>query len=155
MASDGGELGKVKLMTFQRISRIAIGAVLGACLAVPAVAQQRVSIYTAHNANIVERLVPEFEKATGIGADVVKAGSGDIINRARAEAANPKCDVIWSIGAELLEANTELLEPYQPKEAAMIADAFKSQEAEARGISQELGRFGAAAFQESRFHGRR
>ena len=90
------------------------------------VAQQRVSIYTAHTANIVERLIPEFEKATGIKADVVKAGSGDIINRARAESANPKCDVIWSIGAELLEANTDLLEPYQPKEAAMIADAFKT-----------------------------
>jgi iron(III) transport system substrate-binding protein len=34
--------------------------------------------------------------------------------------------VIWSIGAELLEANTDLLERYQPKEAAMIADAFKT-----------------------------
>jgi iron(III) transport system substrate-binding protein len=110
----------------RRISTIAFGAALGACLAVPAVAQQRVSIYTAHTANIVERLIPEFEKATGIKADVVKAGSGDIINRARAEAANPKCDVIWSIGAELLAANTELLEPYQPKESAMIADAFKT-----------------------------
>ena len=95
-------------------------------LTVPAVAQQRVSIYTAHTANIVERLIPEFEKATGIKADVVKAGSGDIINRVRAEAANPKADVIWSIGAELLEANTDLLEAYQPKESAMIADAFKS-----------------------------
>src|SRR5438445_8650214 len=113
-------------MTLHRISTIALGAVLIACLTVPAGAQQRVSIYTAHTANIVERLIPEFERATGINADVVKAGSGDIINRARAEAANPKCDVIWSIGAELLEANTDLLEPYQPKEYAMIADAFKS-----------------------------
>jgi iron(III) transport system substrate-binding protein len=113
-------------MMLRRISTVAFGATLGACLAVPAVAQQRVSIYTAHTANIVERLIPEFEKATGIKADVVKAGSGDIINRARAEAANPKCDVIWSIGAELLAANTELLEPYQPKESAMIADAFKT-----------------------------
>jgi iron(III) transport system substrate-binding protein len=113
-------------MMLRRISTIAFGAALGACLAVPALAQQRVSIYTAHTANIVERLIPEFEKATGIKADVVKAGSGDIINRARAEAANPKCDVIWSIGAELLAANTELLEPYQPKESAMIADAFKT-----------------------------
>jgi len=113
-------------MMLRRVPAIALGAVLIACLTVPAGAQQRVSIYTAHTANIVERLIPEFERATGIKADVVKAGSGDIINRARAEAANPKCDVIWSIGAELLEANTDLLEPYQPKESAMIADAFKS-----------------------------
>ena len=107
-----------------------IAAMSGVALAVmstaPVLAQQRVSIYTAHTANIVERLIPEFEKATGIKADVVKAGSGDIINRVRAEAGNPKADVIWSIGAELLEANTDLLETYQPKEYAMIADAFKT-----------------------------
>jgi iron(III) transport system substrate-binding protein len=106
--------------------RIALAVTLAACMAAPVASQQRVSVYTAHTANFVELLIPDFEKATGIKADVVKAGSGDIINRARAEAANPKCDVIWSIGAELLAANTDLLEPYQPKEAAMIADAFKT-----------------------------
>jgi iron(III) transport system substrate-binding protein len=113
-------------MSLHRTPAVVLGVVFIACLTVPAGAQQRVSIYTAHTANIVERLIPEFEKTTGIKADVVKAGSGDIINRVRAESANPKADVIWSIGAELLEANSDLLEPYQPKEYAMIADAFKS-----------------------------
>ena len=113
-------------MSNHRIATIALGAVLAGVLGASANAQQRVSVYTAHTANIVERLIPDFEKATGIKADVVKAGSGDIINRVRAEAANPKADVIWSIGAELLEANTDLLERYQPKEYAMIADAFKT-----------------------------
>jgi iron(III) transport system substrate-binding protein len=109
-----------------RMSAVVVGVALVGALVAPAVAQQRVSVYTAHTANIVERLIPEFEKATGIKADVVKAGSGDIINRVRAESANPKADVIWSIGAELLEANTDLLEAYQPREYAMIADAFKT-----------------------------
>ena len=112
-----------------RFARLALSVALVAALVVPAVAQQRVSVYTAHTANIVERLVPDFEKTTGIKVDVVKAGSGDIINRVRAESASPKCDVIWSIGAELLEANQDLLEPYQPKEAAMIADAFRTSSA--------------------------
>jgi iron(III) transport system substrate-binding protein len=110
----------LRLMLCAAVVAVAVG---------PAAAQQRVSVYTAHTANIVERLVPEFEKATGIKVDVVKAGSGDIINRVRAEAANPKCDVIWSIGAELLEANQDLLEPYQPKDVAMIADAFRTNSA--------------------------
>ncbi|MBM3596700.1 MAG: extracellular solute-binding protein [Alphaproteobacteria bacterium] len=112
-------------MTSHRIAGLAFGAALAAALVVPAQAQQRVSVYTAHTANIVETLIPHFEKATGMKADVVKAGSGDIINRVRAEAANPKADVIWSIGAELLEANADLLEPYTPKEYDQIADAFK------------------------------
>ncbi|MBM3545384.1 MAG: extracellular solute-binding protein [Alphaproteobacteria bacterium] len=106
-----------------RVPVLALAATLA--FAASAEAQQRVSVYTAHTANIVERLLPEFEKATGMKADVVKAGSGDIINRVRAERANPKADVIWSIGAELLEANNELLEAYQPKEFDKIADAFK------------------------------
>jgi iron(III) transport system substrate-binding protein len=109
-----------------RSSVVVLSVALASALAAPAYAQQRVSIYTAHTANIVEKLIPEFEKATGIKADVVKAGSGDIINRVRAESANPKADVIWSIGAELLEANTDLLQPYTPKEAAMIADQFRT-----------------------------
>ncbi|MGQ0665236.1 MAG: extracellular solute-binding protein [Pseudomonadota bacterium] len=112
-------------MTTHRIAGFALGAALCAAVAATAQAQQRVSVYTAHTANIVERLIPHFEKATGLKADVVKAGSGDIINRVRAEAANPKADVIWSIGAELLEANAALLEPYRPKDYDMIADAFK------------------------------
>jgi iron(III) transport system substrate-binding protein len=109
-----------------RPSVAVLSVALAAMIAAPAHAQQRVSIYTAHTANIVEKLIPEFEKATGIKADVVKAGSGDIINRVRAESANPKADVIWSIGAELLEANTDLLQSYTPKEAAMIADQFRT-----------------------------
>jgi iron(III) transport system substrate-binding protein len=96
---------------------------------VPATAQDRVSVYTAHRAELVERLIPAFEKATGLTADIVKAGSGDIINRVRAEAANPQADVIWSIGAELLEANSDLLEPYQPTGADMIDPAFRTDSA--------------------------
>ncbi len=89
----------------------------------------RVSIYTAHKAEIIERLIPEFEKATGLTADIVKAGSGDIINRVRAESANPQADVIWSIGAELLEANADLLEPYQPEGSDLIDPAFQTESA--------------------------
>jgi iron(III) transport system substrate-binding protein len=70
-------------MKLRQMSIVALGTVVGACLCAQAAAQQRVSVYTAHTANIVDRLIPEFEKATGIKADVVKAGSGDIINRAR------------------------------------------------------------------------
>jgi iron(III) transport system substrate-binding protein len=112
--------------------RVVIGAAVATLLLGTtgvATAQDRVSVYTAHKAEIVERLIPEFEKLTGIKADIVKAGSGDIINRVRAEAANPQADVIWSIGAELLEANSDLLEPYTPKDADLIDEAFRTDSA--------------------------
>ena len=113
-------------MSKRRLSAVVLGVVLGAAVVAPSVAQQRVSVYTAHTANMVERLIPEFEKATGLTADIVKAGSGDIINRVRAEAGNPQADVIWSIGAELLEANADLLEAYPPAGADMIDPAFQT-----------------------------
>jgi iron(III) transport system substrate-binding protein len=99
-----------------------ITALLLGASGVASAQESRVSVYTAHKAEIVERLIPEFEKATGLKADIVKAGSGDIINRVRAEAANPQADVIWSIGAELLEA-------YEPEGSDMIDPAFKSDSA--------------------------
>jgi iron(III) transport system substrate-binding protein len=113
--------------------RTTVGALAAAALLAgiaPALAQQQtVSVYTAHRADIVEKLIPAFEKATGIKAEVVKAGSGDIVNRVRAERGNPQADVIWSIGGELLEANADLLEPYRPKELDQIDPAFISSDA--------------------------
>ncbi len=84
-----------------------------------------VVLYSAHTQEIIDALVPRFEAATGIKAEVVKLGSGDVVSRVRAEKDNPQCDVIWSIGGEQLEANSDLLEEYIPKEWNMIDPVFK------------------------------
>lgn len=84
-----------------------------------------VVVYTAHLASIVDALVPRFEKDTGIHVDVVKAGSGDILKRVKAEAGAPRADVIWSVGGEELDANSDLLQPYTPKDAAAIDPKFQ------------------------------
>lgn len=100
--------------------------VLLASLSVAAMAQDKsVVVYTAHKASIVDALVPKFEKETGIKVDVVKAGSGDIIKRVKAESSSPKADVIWSIGGEQLEDNKDLLTIYTPKEDAAILPNYK------------------------------
>ena len=123
-------------MMLRRIPAIALGAVLIACLTVPAGAQQRVSIYTAHTANIVERLIPEFEKTTGIKADVVKAGSGDIINRVRAE----------SVG----KSQPEQL-GFSPKVLGELTEFFKGEVAAGRipGVVMLVQRHGKPAYFET------
>lgn len=103
--------------------------ILGLCLAAfvcgASVAQEKkVVVYTAHTANILDVLVPRFEKETGMKIELVKAGSGDIIKRIKAESAAPKADVIWSIGGEALEDNKDLLASYKPKEAAVLLPAY-------------------------------
>jgi iron(III) transport system substrate-binding protein len=100
--------------------------VLLASLSVAAMAQDKtVVVYTAHKASIVDALLPRFEKETGLKVDVVKAGSGDIIKRVKAESSSPKADVIWSIGGEQLEDNKDLLATYTPKDDAAINPAYK------------------------------
>ena len=98
-------------------------AVLAALmLAAPAHAQQHVVVYTAHEASITEQLVPRFEKETGIKVDLIKGGGGDLINRMKAEAASPRADVIWSVGADLLAGNPSLLQPYKPAGLDAVLD---------------------------------
>jgi iron(III) transport system substrate-binding protein len=87
--------------------------------------EKTVVLYSAHNQEIIDALVPRFEAATGIKAEVVKLGSGDIIARAKAEKENPQADVIWSIGGEQLEANSDLLANYTPADWDKVDDVFK------------------------------
>ncbi len=88
-------------------------------------APNEVIVYTAHEETIINALVPMFEKDTGIKVNYVKLASGDVIKRAKAEAANPQADVIWSIGGEQLEAESQILAAYQPKEWSKIVPVFK------------------------------
>ena len=104
-------------MTYFRLTAAALGLSVSVGAAADA---QSITVYTAHAPEIYQEIVPRFEDATGISVDLVQAGSGDVVQRARAEAANPIADVIWSIGGEALEANSDLLEPYQPAEYEMI-----------------------------------
>jgi iron(III) transport system substrate-binding protein len=88
-------------------------------------APNKVVVYTAHEDAILNLLAPLFQKETGITLEYVKLGSGDVIKRAKAESGNPQADVIWSIGGEQLEANSDILQAYTPKENAKINPLFK------------------------------
>ena len=104
---------------------LAAGLVL-ACVTTTAAAQTKtVVVYTAHHSFIVDTMVPIFEKDTGIKVEVVKAGSGDILRRVKAEARTPRADVIWSVGAESLEDNKDLLAAYTPKGYDAVDARFK------------------------------
>ncbi len=84
-----------------------------------------VVVYTAHEESIINALVPMFEKETGIKVNYVKLASGDVIKRAKAEAANPQADIIWSIGGEQLEAENQILQSYIPKDWDKIVPVYK------------------------------
>ena len=94
-------------------------------LAMAGAQAKKVVAYTAHEDNIIAGMVPRFKAETGYDLEFVKLGSGDVTKRVKAEAGNPQCDVIWSIGGEQLEADSALLEKYIPKEWSKIDPVFK------------------------------
>jgi iron(III) transport system substrate-binding protein len=119
-------------MNIRKRTFLAMTAALVAstALAGPAIAQDKpVVVYTAHNSSIVDTLLPMFEKDTGLKAEVVKMGSGDVAKRAKAEAANPAADVIWSISGSALTELADILEPYKPADYDKINQSLVENDA--------------------------
>jgi iron(III) transport system substrate-binding protein len=90
-------------------------AVFIALTSANALASGTVAVYTAAPQKLIDTLVPAFEKQSGIKVEIVKAGSGELLNRLRAEKGRQTADVIWSVGGELVDFNKELFISYTPK----------------------------------------
>jgi len=110
-------------------ARIVGGVGLSVALAVGLAGAQthegEVVVYTAAQSTIVQAIGPMFQQKTGIKVSFVEAGTGEVLKRARAEAANPLGDVLWALGAEGMAANADLLEAYTVYDDAKIAAIYK------------------------------
>ncbi|MBK6600962.1 MAG: extracellular solute-binding protein [Betaproteobacteria bacterium] len=113
----------------KRLGRIAAALALGAVLAAPAMAQEKVTIYSAAPQDLIDNVVPAFEKATKIKVELVKGGSGDLINRLKAEAGRKTADVLFSVSTDVVVANGKLFTKYTPENVKFLADAFKVNDA--------------------------
>lgn len=82
--------------------------------------------YTAHESTVASEMAPRFERETGYTLRVVRLSSGAAMDRLIAEADEPRCDVVWSVSGEGLEANAPLLEAYIPRDWAAVAPQFKA-----------------------------
>jgi len=104
---------------------MAFGLAAATCLTpIAFAAEGTVVVYSAHKQSIIDLLLPLFEAETGLKAEVIKMGSGDIARRARAEADAPAADVIWSIAGSQLTANADLLEAYTPADFDKVDPQF-------------------------------
>ena len=102
---------------------------LGMLLAAPAWAQQKVTIYSAAPQDLIDHVVPAFEKASGIKVELIKGGSGDLINRMKAEAGRQSADVLFSVSSEVVEANAKLFSKFTPDNARFLGENFKVNDA--------------------------
>lgn len=109
-----------------KFSGIAVAAVLMASAGV-AGAQSTVTVYTAAPQNFIDALVPMYEEASGNTVEIIKAGSGELLNRLTAESSDPVADVIWSVDGTVVDFNPDLFEAYISTHAdAVIPGMVKS-----------------------------
>ena len=111
----------------QRIYNAALATTVAAVLGFSAnvVAADAVTVYTAAPQAIVDELVPMFRESSGMDVEIVKAGTGELMNRIKAEGEGKGADVIWSVGGAVLDANAELFETYEPAEADKINPSLR------------------------------
>lgn len=78
-------------------------------------------VYTPNEEGMLKSLLPAFEEKTGVTVQVITAGTGELYQRIRSEAANPQGDVMFGGGAAQAAANIELWGEYtSPEDASMV-----------------------------------
>jgi len=79
---------------------------------IPAAASNLV-VYCPHPLDFINPIVQEFEVETGIKVEVVAAGTGELLERVRAERDDPQGDVVWGGSRASLEPYKQYFEPYK------------------------------------------
>ena len=74
--------------------------------------QNNLIVYTSHSPSFIGEIVDEFEHKYHIPVNIVKAGTGELIDRIRDEKDEPLADILWGGSTSLLVKNKDLWEDY-------------------------------------------
>lgn len=89
----------------------------------------KVIVYSPHDADPLNSGLNGFmAKYPNVQVEVVAAGTGELLNRVKAEEANPIADVLWGGGADSLAAFKEYFAPYVSANDEFIADEYKDKD---------------------------
>lgn len=96
------------------------------CLTIKTASAGDVVLYSSNNVETVNRVVDLFTKENpGIKVSVVRAGTGALMQRIKAEAANPLGDIFWSGGLSTIGEFRGQLEPYQSAQANAVPAQYR------------------------------
>lgn len=87
--------------------------------------ERRVVLYTALSQDALDLLVPRLQQDLGLEAEVISAGSGEVVQRLRAERGRPRCDVVFGIAGDQLERCADLLAEHTPREVERLDPALR------------------------------
>lgn len=110
---------KITQTRFRWLSALVLG-----CAALMASAQP-VVLYSSNNPEAIGNAVAAArKKLPNLNVKQVTGGTGTLMKRMQAEAANPGGDLFWSGGVGTLAAFPDLMEPYRSPEAKAIPAQF-------------------------------
>jgi len=69
-------------------------------------------IYTPHSPSFTDAIVEEFEEKTHIHVNLVKAGTGELVERIRQEGDEPLADILWGGSLSIMMKGQDLWEGY-------------------------------------------
>jgi len=122
-----------------RVLLVGVLLLCGACLAFGA---GTVVIYNAGSPEMGDDLAKAFRaKYPDVKVEIIRAGSGELITRIKAEEKKPQGDVIMAIAKENLEVIGNLLEPYKVKEDAAFPGGVKDPAGRYYGFSYNIQAF--------------
>lgn len=73
---------------------------------------KKLVVYTPNSEAMLNAIIPQFEKETGISVELVTAGSGELIKRLQSEKENPYGDVMFGGAYALFKANEDVFAEY-------------------------------------------
>lgn len=91
-------------------------------------ASKSLVIYCPHPVEFINPIVAEFEASTGIQAEVITAGTGELLKRVEAEQANPLGDVFWGGSLSTITPKKDLFEGYLSANEDALLDDCKNTE---------------------------
>jgi iron(III) transport system substrate-binding protein len=110
-----------------------------AAIAPPAAHAAEVVLYSSNNVDAIKVVTDLFaKKQPDIKISTVRAGTGALMQRMKAEAGNPLGDIVWSGGVATLGAYRDLFAPYKSPEAAAVPAAYRGPDDLWLGVNYHL-----------------
>lgn len=91
-------------------------------------ASKSLVVYCPHPVEFINPVIAEFEATTGISAEVITAGTGELLKRVEVEKDNPLGDIFWGGSNSTILPKKDLFEVYRSVNEDAVFDYCKNVE---------------------------
>lgn len=85
-------------------------------------------LYTPASEELIEMIIPAFEKEYDVKVEIVAAGTGELLTRIKSEANNPIADAMWGGSPSLIMPMAEHFETYISANDGLVPEIFRNKE---------------------------